>query len=651
MSGRIGRLYKFRDFRLDTENPSLWLGDRLVPLPPKALEVLILLVSRHQGVVSREELLETVWRDTFVEEGNINYTVSLLRKTLGENDPEQPQFIQTVPKRGYRFVADVREVPPAGGGETIEPPPPASASAADTSATAAEVSAPPAPAPVSLPATQVRRHLSGFVLLGAVLMTSAAVWWGAAGRRGIPDVPAGDRNIRTVAILPLKTLTESGQSRALSLGLTDSLISRLGSLNRFTMRPLTSVRRYSEADTDPLRFGEQLRADAVLEGTLQMADNRLRVNVRLWDTRDGAQLWQGSFDETETDFFKLQDALSVRVTQSLVSQVLEKDRDLVTRRETQNREAYYAYWRGRFFLEKRSPEKAIPEFLQAIGLDPDYALAYTGLANAYSWHANFTSGADAEFYEKARALASKALELDPNLADAYTALARVQYSHDWDWAGAEKSFRRALELDSNNVDAHQFYARLLATLGRYTEGLAEINKARELDPRSADLGVPLFAILEKRGEFDEALRVLHASLEMDGDSQIARRAVGKIHLLKGEYARVIELAGEFIPNPEAPDFAWASMLATAYHRAGRKDKASAMQRHLKRLAAQDSKALYFLVMHYGELGRTDEALAALQKCLELREERMIWTKDEPRFAALKDDPRFRGILRRMNLVH
>jgi DNA-binding winged helix-turn-helix (wHTH) protein/tetratricopeptide (TPR) repeat protein len=617
-----------------------------VPLPPKALEMLILLVSRHEAVVSREELLETVWRDTFVEEGNINYTVSLLRKTLGEHDREQPQFIQTVPKRGYRFVADVREVPPAGGGETNEPPP-----AATVSAPPAQVPAPAAAVPFSTPAAQARRYLSGFVLLGALLLTSAAVWWGAAGRGSRSDVPAGDRNIRTVAILPLKTLTDSGQSRALSLGLTDSLISRLGSLNRFTVRPLTLVRGYSEADTNPLRFGEELKADAVLEGTLQMADNRLRVNVRLWDVRDGAQLWQDSFDETETDFFKLQDALSVRVTQSLVSQLLEKDRDLVTRRETQNREAYYAYWRGRFFLEKRNPEKAIPEFRQAISLDPGYALAYTGLANAYTWHANFTSGADAEFYEKARALASKALELDPNLADAYTSLARVQYSHDWDWAGAEKSFRRALELDPNNVDAHQFYARLLATLGRYTEGLAEINKARELDPRSADLGVPLFAILEKRGEFDEALRVLYASLEMDGDSQIARRAVGKIHLLKGDYAKVIELAGESMPNPAEPDFAWASMLATAYHRAGRAEQAAAMQRRLKKLAEKDSKALYFMAMHNGEMGRTDEAVAALQRCLGLREERMIWTKDEPRFEALEGDPRFRDILRRMNLVN
>ncbi|HEX6185005.1 MAG TPA: tetratricopeptide repeat protein [Pyrinomonadaceae bacterium] len=641
MASGNGRSYKFRDFRLETRSPALWLGDRLVPLPPKALELLVLLVSRHSAVVSREELLEEVWRDTFVEEGNINYTVSLLRKTLGEHDPEHAQFIQTVPKRGYRFVADVSELPLASEAETDAPPPPAPApTRPDTT---------PAHAPV--PAARGRRRLTVMLLLPALLLlTCVAVWWGAAGRKDASAVPARERNIRTVAILPLKTLTDGGQSKALSLGLTDSLISRLGSLRRFTVRPLASVRGYAEADVNPLRLGEELKADAVLEGTLQMLEGRLRVNARLWDVRDGAQLWQGSFDETETDLFKLQDALSLRVTQSLVSEALEKERGLVAGRETQSREAYYAYWRGRMFMEKRNPEKAIAEFRKAVGLDPGYALAYTGLANAYSWRAAFTSGADEEFYEKARELAGKALELDANLADAHSSLGWVQYSYDWDWAGAEKSFRRALELDPENVDAHQYYARLLTTLGRYTEGLAEINRARELDPRSADLGVPLYAILEKRGEFDEAVKVLRASLEMDGDSQFARRGLGKLHLLKGEYAEVIRMAGELFPNPDEPDFAWASMLATAYRRTGRADKAALMQRRLKTMAERDPKSLYFLAMHYAETGRAGEALAALQRCLELREDRMAWTKDEPRFDALKTDPRFRALLRKMNLV-
>lgn len=633
MSHEIKHFYEFGEFRLDAGTPSLWRDGKLVQIFPKALEILVLLVGRRGAIVSREELLETVWHDAFVEESNITYTVSLLRKTLDDNGKKH--FIQTVPKRGYRFVADVREVNENGESEAVAP------------LDSAPIEPPKLP---KAPPAQIRWHFIAIILVGLFFLTSFAAWWNFGGHKGLSNIPVSERNIRTVAILPLKTLTESEQSKALSLGLTDSLISRLGSLNRFAVRSLNSVKDYAETDKNPLQFGEELKVDAVLEGTLQIVKHRLRVNLRLWDVRDGAQLWQGSFDSAEADFFNLQDTISTKVTQSLVSRLIDKDRELLTRRDTQNRDAFHAYWRGQLFLEKRNPAKAIAEFQQAINLDPDYAAPYTGLADAYIWQANFTSSADSELYAKAKAATDKALELDPNLAEAYSSLGRIKYNHDWDWAGAENSFRQAIKLNPDSVNAHQFYARLLATLGRYDEGLAEINKAREIDPRSADLGVPLFAILEKQGKFDEGLKVLQATLEMDKDSQFARRCVGKIYLLKGDYGKVIELGNELFPNSREVDFAWASMLTTAYHRTGQADKATEMRNRLEKMAEKDPKSLYFLALSDSELGRADEAVAALQKCLELREERMIWTKDEPRFANLKDDSRFQEILRKMNLA-
>jgi tetratricopeptide (TPR) repeat protein len=240
--------------------------------------------------------------------------------------------------------------------------------------------------------------------------------------------------------------------------------------------------------------------------------------------------------------------------------------------------------------------------------------------------------------------------LNPNLADGHISLAKLRYYHKWDWPGSEEAFKRALQLDPNNVNAHQFYGRLLATVGRYDEAIAEIQKARELDPRSTDLAVPLFAVLEKQGRYEEALKVLEVSLEMDKSSLIARRAVGKIYLLKGDYPRVIRLADELFGNSTEIDLFWVSMLATAYHRLGHEDKATEMQRRLTTLAATDPKALYFLAMHFSELGSKDEAIAALKKCLELREERMVWTKDEPRFFAIRDDSRFQEILQKLNLA-
>lgn len=631
MSGNVKHFYEFGEFRLDAENPSLWRGGELVPIFPKALEILILLVGKNGAVVSREELLETVWRDTFVEESNITYTVSLLRKALDEKN--KGRFVQTVPKRGYRFATEVREVPAQVNGFSRD-----SAAAITLEGVT-----------LNEPKTQIRWHLIAIILPGLFFVASFAAWWNMSGERGLSGVPVTQRDIRTVAILPLKTLTDTEQAKPLSLGLTDSLISRLGSLNRFAVRPLSSVKDYADEDRDPIKFGETISVDAVLEGTLQTDENRLRVNLRLWDVRDGAQLWQGSFDETEADFFSLQDAISTKVSASLLSQLIEKDREILVRRDTENRNAFQAYWRGRFFLEKRNPEKAIAEFQQAIDLDPNYALAYAGVADAYIWQANFTSEADAELYAKAKTSTARALELDPNLADAHSSLGRIKYSLDWDWVGAEGSFRRAIELDPNSVNAHQFYARLLTTLGRYEEGLDEINKARELDPRSADLGVPLYGILEKQGRFDEALKILQTTLEMDEDSEFGRRGTGKLYLLKGEYDKVIELGNELFPNPKKSDFAWASMLATAYHQTGQPVKAAEMGNRLRKMAENDPKSLYFLTLHYSEVGRTSEAVAALWKCLELREERMIWTKDEPRFANIKNDPGFVNILQKMQL--
>lgn len=623
MSDNVKRFYEFDEFRLDPETPSLWRGGALVPINPKALEILVLLIGKHGFVVSREELLETVWRDTFVEENNITYTVSLLRKTLDEN--YKGRFIQTIPKRGYRFTADVREM---NGNGAILP--------AET-------------APIEPPKAQIRWHFIAITLLGLFFVTSFAAWWNIGGERGLSGVPVTQRNIRTIAILPLKTLTENEHNKALSLGLTDSLISRLGSLNHFAVRPLNSVKDYSETGQDPIKFGETIKVDAILEGTLQTAENRLRVNLRLWDVRDGAQLWQGSFDETEADYFTLQDAISTKVSQSLLSRLIEKDREILVKRDTESRDAFQAYWRGRFFLEKRNTEKAIGEFQRAIDLDPRYALAHAGLADAYIWRANFTSTADTDLYGKAKESAVKALELDPNLAEAHSSLGRIKYSYDWDWPGAEESFRRAIELDPNSVNAHQYYSRLLTTLGRYDEGLAEIHKARELDPRSADLGVPLYGILEKQQRYDEALKILEVTLDMDKDSQFGRRGSAKLYLLKGDYAKVIELSGDLYSDPRESDFAWASMLATAFHRTGQATKAAEMLTRLTKMAANDPKSLYFLAMNYSEFGRTTEAIAALRKCLELREERMIWTKDEPRFANVQNEPAFRAIIQKMRL--
>jgi len=628
MSNKNGHRYEFGDFRLDSEPPSLWREQTLVALPPKALEMLLLLVRRRDIIVSREELLETVWRDTFVEEGNINYTVSLLRKVLDKDD--KGRFIQTVPKRGYRFVADVQEVSANGHAENAVP----------------NVEA---VIPTEQPGPKIRWHFIGIVLLGLLFVTGFVIWRNFDERKKLSN-----RNIRTVAVLPLKTSAENESSKSLSLGLTDSLISRLGSLNRFSVRPLSSVRDYAEADQDPLEFGETLKVDAILEGSLQQTDNRLLVNLRLWDLRDGARLWQGSFDSAEADFFKLQNAVATGVTRGLVSELLEKDRELLTKRYTDNPEAFRAYVRGRAILDAKNPdnfEKAIDEFQKAVALDPTFALAYAGLADASTRRGFTTSGASAEeFYNTSKALAQKALSLDPETPEAYAALGTVKRIYDWDWAGAEGDFRRAIELNPNYARAHLGYALLLSCLGRGDEALDEIKRAMEIDPLSQDIKSGYLTILEGRGEYAEALAQAQENVKFNKEYRRGMRGVATFLFHLGEYPQVIDISEKELPAKNSQQFVWLSLLVTSHHRSGQTGKRDERLKQLEEVAQTDTKALYALAENYAELGRTDEALAILEKCIEVREERMMWLKVEPRFANLKGHARFDEILRRMNLV-
>jgi len=648
MSRQIRHLYEFGPFRLDPEKPCLWRDGELVSLTPKAVETLVVLVQQSGKLVEREQLMNAVWPDTFVEDNNLNFNVSVLRKALGKNE-EGEQYIKTFPRQGYRFSAQVREVTeeiPSLPSLVVERH--VSARAEVDAREASGIAAAPAETqPVTADERSKRRIVYAAIAVAVLLAAGVAAWLLWPRSQTAAPSPAGTSTIRTIAVLPIKPLKVEEVDRTLSLAITDTLVTKLGGLPFILVRPISNA----GANPDPIEIGRRINADAVLEATLQRTDHRLRINARLLRVGDGSLIWSASFDENETDLFKLQDALSLQLTQSLGARLNATEIEQLTRRDTQNREAFKVYWRGRFFLEKRNPEKAIEQFMEAINLDSNYAVAYAGLADAYIWQASFTSDADKELYAKAKTATDQALKLDPNLGEAYSSLGRIQHWHDWNWEGAEKSFLRAIDLNPNSVNARQFYSRLLTTLGRYDEALNQMYKAQELDPRSADLGVPLSGILEKRGAFDEAIRVLESTLEMDPDSNFARRGIANAHLLKGDYAKVVDLGKTAFPSLDSADFAWASMLATAYHRLDQTEKARTMRDRLKRMSETDPKSLFFLALHDSETGRKDEAIAALQKCIDLREERVVTTKDEPRFVGLKDDPRFHEILRKLNLEH
>ncbi len=627
MSNKIKHFYEFGEFRLDAENPSLWRGNQLVMISPKALETLILLVERKGEIVSRDELLEKIWKDTFVEEGNINYTVSLLRKTLGEK-----KLIQTVARHGYRFVADVKET--NGKSET------------DTTQDIQVSEISPEKTVQKKPS---RWHLVAIALLSLFLVSSFAVWW----RVNDKPIPLSERSIKTVAILPLRNINEDERNNALSLGLTDSLISRFGSLNRFIVRPLDAVENYPKSGKDALRFGEELKCDAVLEGTFQSVQNRLRVNVRLMDVRDGAQLWTANFDESESDIFKLQDKISNQVANSLTQNLTTQEAQILSKKYTENPEAFRAYIRGRAMLDQRISGKfelTVNEFQKAVALDPTFALAYTGLADTFSRQGNNLTGGDAsEVFKKAEFYALKALELDADSADVYVSLGRIKQIRYWDWTGAENDFTRAINLNPNHAGAHLYNAQMLSFLGRCDESLDELNKAADINPISTVIMNAHFSILESCGKYDEALKFTEESIKLNTGNRNTSRALGTILFHKGEYAKVIEMGEQILAKDGEPKFAWLALLSTAYRRTNQIEKSEIALRQLEELSQRDTKALYSLAMNYTELNRIDEAISALQKCFEMREERMLWINVEPRFANLRTDARFQELLQKMNL--
>lgn len=636
MSNKSKHLYEFGDFRLDAGTPGLWRGGELVPVPPKALEILILLVENGGEIVSREELMEKVWHETFVEESNITYTVSLLRKSLNDK-----KLVQTVSKRGYRFTAEIKNAQEAQARKILE---------------ATETPSPKFGAKefFSLFRAKNRKQLilTSIAFLSLIFLTGFGYyfWRGKSSQ----SLSASNRNIKTLAVLPFRNLNKDEEENVLALGLTDSLISRLGSLKRFTIRPLSAVEKFAKGKKDSLEFGRELKCDAVLVGTFQILEKHLRVNVRLLDVRDGTQIWTASFNETEADIFLLQSNLATQVAGSLLENLTDSDEKLLGRNYTENAEAYRAYLRGRTIFERRVDggfQQALDEYQKAVSLDPTFALAYAGLADLFSRQGNGLNGAESQnAYKKSKFYALKALELDGDLAEAHTSLARIKRNADWDWKGAEKEFKRAVELDPNNALAFAWYAQLLSSLGRHDEALANIKRAIEIDPVSPSVNGVLFPVIEGRGEFDEGLRLAEEAYFFDKENMNARRSYATFLYHKGEYGKVIEIVNQSIEKNRNANHVWISLLAASYQKIGQTEKADEYLNKLVEGSESDSKFLYSLAINFAELNRFDEAIAALEKCYELREERLIWMNTEPRFGDLKNDLRFQELARRIKLT-
>ena len=657
MQAQIKRIYEFGPFQLDVGERLLLKSGRPVPLTPKAFDTLLLLVENKGRLVEKEALMKSVWPDSFVEENNLNRSIYILRKALGESSG-QAKYIETVPKHGYRFVASVVEserdeveliVEKHILAEIItEEEEITDAGPTDQDAAFGRLTLTALPQVPVNPISRLRRH-SGLVL-AAVMLTffAAVVFWWVIGQHRRAETTAP---VKSIAVLPLRSFAQSTDDRALSLGFADALITSLGKINQVRVISMNAVSRYVDSQKEALDIGKELGVDSVFDGTMQKANGKFRVTLRLIRTSDDRQIWSGSFDENEGEVFHLEDAMAAQAAKALALNLRPQD----SKRPTESRDAYQAYLRGRFFFDKRSQEgyeKAAAEFERAIALDPNYALPYTGLADVYALKANVMTGeVRDELYEKSRATAMRALELDEGLAEAHTSLGWVKRIHDWDWTGSEREFRRALELDPNEVNAHQWYALLLITLRRLDEALTEIEQARDLAPLSRIVLSNYFAVRQFRREFEGLPALAEQIMSLDDSRPANANTLSIAYARTGNYAKAIEVAETYqaASGGRIVSGYVAAVQAVAYARMGQGTRSREMLEYLEKRAKDDSENEYRLATAYAELGRTDQAIKDLQRCFEVHDDRLVWLRVEPCFDSLRSDARFQELLRKLRL--
>jgi DNA-binding winged helix-turn-helix (wHTH) protein/TolB-like protein len=604
--------YEFGPFRLDVRARRLLRNGEPLPLTPKDFETLLLLVINRSRVVTKAELMKTLWPESFVEEANLTQHVFTLRKALGDQSDGKP-YIDNIPRLGYRFTAPVREA--------VE-----------------------APASPPLPAFWRRRRMAAYATLAAGTLTAALY----VGWRSLPasvESP-GAQSYRSIAVLPFKALSpDSSEQDLLGLGLADALITKLASVRTLTVRPTNAVRRYAGTH-DAVKAGRELKVQAVLDGSIQRDGNTLRVTAQLISVSNGGPIWTATFDTVWTNIFAVQDAISQQLADALSLQLTADEKRGLTKRHTNDAVAYEAYLKSRYFWNKRTREgyvKGIQYAKDAIARDPGYALAHAALADSYALIGPLTTESLSrdQAITLARAAASQAISLDETLAEAHTSLAFVKMHYDWDWEGAEKAFRRAIELNPSYPTAFHWYAYCLTATRRHEEAIAAITRAHELDPLSLIISTDVAEVRYYARQYDRAIEQARRTLDMDPAFPLARRVLGWALQERGQYETALVELRRIHPE-QGPGF-----LGHLYATAGQPAQA---RRILAEIRDRSPKygSTYEVALVYAGLGDTERALTYLERSHQERQG-MILLAVDPHFDRVRTHPRFVALLRQMRL--
>lgn len=641
MSKQIKQYYEFGPFRIDPLQRVLFREGKPVLLPPKIFETLLALVERSGQIVEKDKLIKEIWPETVVEENNLTQYISALRKTLGD-DRHEHRYIETVPRRGYRFAAEVREVRDEANELIIRNQTAVSPKTNDeTDEIEREQTSPETEAVASIFGHRNLRRIIPVITTLALALAGVIFW--VAAKTKPADTEVGQTPFSgSIAVLPFKALDTTGREAYLGLGMADTLITKLSSISRIIVRPTSAIRKYTAPEQDALAAGREQRVDAVLEGSIQRSGDKVRVTVRLLSVRDGSPLWAYTGDKVSADLFDLQDSIAEEVAEALVLKLTGREKERLTKRHTESIEAYQMYLKGRYFWNKRTPQdlqKAVEHFRQAVAIDPNYALGYAGLADCYVF---LMEGAKRD--EALR----KALELDDTLVEAITTKAFHLSWQRWEWSNAERLFKRALELNPNYAPARHWYAFHLAALGRFPEAMEEINRARELDPLSLIINTDVGHILYLSRQYDRAIEVYRKVLDLEPNYSTARLRLGEACEQKGMYEEaIVEYRKALGISKDPTTEAW---LGRTYAVTGQKDKAHRILDELKKLHQRDPHWFFQIATIYEGLGEKDQAFEWLEKGSEPEAGNLTLLKVDPIVDGLRSDPRFGILLGRIGLA-
>jgi DNA-binding winged helix-turn-helix (wHTH) protein/TolB-like protein len=635
-------LYAFGSFRLDAKNGFLWREDEIIPLKPKPIALLHLLIQHPDTVLTKQEIMEAIWPDAIVEEANLTQTMYLLRRALSHDGSPQ-SLIETVPKIGYRWIGEARVVEASSAPEALV--------TTDLPLT-----------PVDTPTTEIAEVVEAVQPVNVASAVSQTVvpriWWRNQRRiwaafgvllifSVLSSVVFSRRSqgplVNSVAVLPFGAVGAEPADPSLSLGLADALITRLSAQGNLEVRPTIAVARYNESKIEAIEVGKQLGVEAVLTGYIHCVGKRVRLTIQLVRVSNGKTLWASAFDEESTNLFVLEDALTQQVTAALRLPFDEGPRDQVKDYGTANLDAWQLYQKGRYLWNKRQwteTKKAIAMFEQALELDANYASAYAGLADCYAlWNPEMKPR---ERLAKAKPAAERALALNDKLADAHASLGFIKYKFEWDWRGAEVEFKRSLELNPNYATAHHWYGESLSLNGRHLEALAQLREAERLNPLSFPIKEDIGLAFYRARDFASAERKFREVLDLDPNFFRTHHKLSDLLQDQGRYAEAFHENLTFWNGIKvAPEIVVA--LQQAYEQSGwqafaRKEleliaegklSDDAHRRARLSLRAGDrERALQWLTQSFDELG---EAPLRIK---------------EPEFDPLLNEPRFKALLQR-----